>query len=298
MRRLFFLFVLLLPACSQSQPVSTSHIITISSQDVPLQPLSNIATSERVVALANGSAEVIYALGLGQSLVGRDIASSFSGDQRVPIVTSAHSVSAEKVLAQRPTLVIADERTGPTAALTQIRQAGVKVALIPEAWTLEEVPRKIAAIATILGVPDRGRKLELAQKFQQVPTRADSSRIAFLYVRGPSAIYLLGGRGSGADALISAIGATDVGASLGLSAFTPLTSESLARANPDVFLVMTKGLQSVGGIDGLRRLPGVAQTEAGIHGKVIAVDDSLLLSFGPRTGPLLKALQQALRELS
>jgi iron complex transport system substrate-binding protein len=126
---------------------------------------------------------------------------------------------------------------------------------------------------------------------------ANSPKVAFLYLRGTSAIYLLGGPGSGADSLIQAIGGVDVGAASLKNPFNTLTPEALAVANPDVILVMTKGLESVGGIAGLLKLPGVAQTSAGKNARVIDVDDSLLLSFGPRTPSLLNALSIGLTKV-
>ena len=66
---------------------------------------------------------------------------------------------------------------------------------------------------------------------------------------------------------------------------------------PDVILVMTKGLASVGGVNGLIELPGVAQTPAGKNSRIISVDDSLLLSFGARTPSLLTKLADALNEV-
>jgi iron complex transport system substrate-binding protein len=61
---------------------------------------------------------------------------------------------------------------------------------------------------------------------------------------------------------------------------------------------MSKGLESVGGVEGLLSLPGIAQTDAGVNKRVIAVDDSLLLSFGPRTPNLLKRLSAAVTQVS
>jgi iron complex transport system substrate-binding protein len=61
---------------------------------------------------------------------------------------------------------------------------------------------------------------------------------------------------------------------------------------------MSKGLESVGGVDGLLKLPGVGQTKAGKNSAIIDVDDSLLLSFGPRTPSLIEQLRIALNELS
>jgi iron complex transport system substrate-binding protein len=56
-------------------------------------------------------------------------------------------------------------------------------------------------------------------------------------------------------------------------------------------------LASVGGVAGLKTLPGVAQTTAGKQGRILAVDDSLLLSFGPRTPDLILQMAAAVDEL-
>ena len=108
----------------------------------------------------------------------------------------------------------------------------------------------------------------------------------------------MGGPGSGADSLISAIGAVDVGAESLDNPFNTMTDEALAKLNPDVIIVMTKGLQSVGGLSGLLKLPGVAQTRAGKSGAIIDVDDSLLLSFGPRTPSLVTSLADSVSGLT
>jgi iron complex transport system substrate-binding protein len=123
-------------------------------------------------------------------------------------------------------------------------------------------------------------------------------RVAFLYVRGTASVYLLGGEGSGADEVTAAAGGVDVGALNGLAAFTPLTAEAIVQADPDVLLVMSRGLESVGGIDGLLSLPGVSSTRAAAARAVVVVDDDLLLSFGPRTGALIERLAEILRTFS
>jgi iron complex transport system substrate-binding protein len=97
--------------------------------------------------------------------------------------------------------------------------------------------------------------------------------------------------------MLNALGAFDVGAAVSPIPFTPFTSESFAVENPEIILVMSKGLESVGGIDGLVALPGIAQTTAGKNRAVIAIDDSLLLSFGPRTPDLLLKLADAIAKV-
>jgi iron complex transport system substrate-binding protein len=157
----------------------------------------------------------------------------------------------------------------------------------------------VRAVGRAIGAQNQAEEL-VKQLNQSLVASAvkNSPRVAFLYLRGTSSVYLIGGAGSGADSLLAAIGAIDVGAQTLDRPFNTLTAESLAELNPDVILVMSKGLQSVGGIDGLLKLPGVAQTRAGKNSAVIDVDDSLLLSFGPRTPSLVDALAKAISKVA
>lgn len=311
MKRLAALLTLVLMGCSTSAPSidhqSIDHLVTISKALLPVGssiPANNAGVgtnlagdrvstldSTRIVSLANGAAESLVAMGLGDHLVGRDIASTFPEVAKVPVVAMGHQVSAEKVLATSPTIVIVDASTGPKSALQQIASTGVSVVVIPEAWTVTTAHDRMLALGKAVGAEDVARGL-----LQDIPkfSIAPSPRVIFLYLRGPSSIYLLGGKGSGADQVITLAGGLDAGAVLSDKPFAPITAETIAQANPDLILVMTKGLASVGGVKGLIALPGVAQTSAGKNRRVVAVDDSLLLSFGPRLPDLVKQINSAM----
>lgn len=281
---------IVLTGCANSQ---MSHNNTISENDVSAISIDSTTSFSvsRVVVLANGVAEIMNSLHAGTILVGRDISSTEKALMNVPIVTSGHQVIAEKVVAVKPDLVIIDASTGPKAALDQIKAAGIRVVQTPESWTLADISVKVAAVAAAIGASQQGNLLNAAiESAIQKSTLSSKPRITFLYLRGTSSIYLVGGPGSGADSLIAAIGAIDAGAASLPRPFNTMTAESLATLNPDVIIVMTKGLQSVGGVAGLLKLPGVAQTKAGKNHAIIDVDDSLLLSFGPRTPSLVVAL--------
>ncbi len=289
---------MLLTGCGTSQ-VSKNQ--TISPKDVSAISINSQAqfTVSRVVVLANGVAEIMNSLNAKSILVGRDISSTEEELTDIPIVTSGHQVLPEKVIALKPDLVIIDAATGPKSAIAQIKAAGINVRQTPESWTLADISKKVAAVAAAIGAEQQGNLLNQALASQiQTSTISSKPRIAFLYLRGTSSIYLIGGPGSGADSLISAIGAIDVGAQSLPNPFNTMTAESLATLNPDVILLMTNGLQSVGGISGLLKLPGVAQTQAGKNSAVIDVDDSLLLSFGPRTPSLVTALAKAIEAVT
>ncbi|MFZ4296868.1 heme/hemin ABC transporter substrate-binding protein [Streptomyces cinereoruber] len=256
-----------------------------------------VASTERIVPLSGSLSEIVFTLGLGDRVVARDVTATFEQAAKLPVVTRAHDVSAESVLSLKPTLVVAEGTTGPAEAIEQIRDAGVPLVVVKPAKSLADVGTRIDAVAAALGVPDSGTALRARTQERidavrkTIPARAEKPRVAFLYVRGSAAVYLLGGAGSGASSLLEAAGAVDAGKESGLvKDFTPITSEALAKAAPDAVLVMSKGLESVGGIDGLVKVPGVAETPAGTDRRVVTVDDGVLLNYGPRTDLVLRSL--------
>lgn len=291
--------LILLTGCG-STPESA---VTIADTDVQSAAVSinEVPKFQRIVALANGSAEIIDSLGMKSYLVGRDIASTDESLKSIPIVTSGHQVVAEKIIALNPDLVIIDSSVGPSQALQSLKSAKIKIAAIEEVWTVGEIAKKVRNVAEAIGAPKSGEALaqRISADINSLKKSVQGSpKIAFLYLRGGNSIYLLGGKGSGADSLATTLGAVDVGSLISSKPFVALTSESFAEQRPDILLVMIKGLESVGGVSGLVELPGIAQTPAGKNRRVIAVDDSLLLSFGPRTPDLLAQLAEAIKQVA
>ncbi|MCJ1677602.1 ABC transporter substrate-binding protein [Streptomyces sp. APSN-46.1] len=259
-----------------------------------------VTSADRVVPLTGSLNEIVHTLGLGPRVVARDITATFEQAAPLPVVTRGHEVSAESVLSLRPTLVLAETTSGPAEAIRQIRDAGIPLLIVAPAKSLDDVPKRIDAVAGALGVEDAGTRLNqrtaerIAAARKGIPAAAAAAkkpRVAFLYLRGTASVYLMGGSDSGAASLLEAAGAVDTGTESGLGKdFTPITSEALAAAAPDALLVMSKGLDSVGGVSGLVKIPGVAQTPAGMDRRVVTVDDGVLLNYGPRTDQVLASL--------
>ncbi len=258
-----------------------------------------VEDTSRVVPLTGSLNEIVFTLGLGEQVVARDITATFEQAADLPVVTRAHDVSAESVLSLKPTVVLADTTTGPAEAISQIRDAGIPLVVLDPPKELDDIGPRIEAVAGALGVPEAGKALveRTEQRIEKVRAdvpdlpAADRPRVAFLYLRGSASVYLLGGRESGAGSLLEAAGALDAGKESGLRKdFTAITSEALAKAAPDAILVMAKGLKSVDGVDGLVKIPGVAETPAGMDRRVVSIDDGVLLNYGPRTDQVLADL--------
>lgn len=271
--------------------------VTVDSADGRSVTVTDIS---RIVVLQGNIAEVVFALGLGDNVVGRDVSATFDEAADIPLVTRAHDVSAESVLSLRPTVVLADTDTGPPEAIEHIRNIGIPLVVFDTATDVDQIGPRIESVATALGVTPTGEALAaetddaLAAVTRDIATE-DRPTVAFLYMRGQAGVYLLGGAGSGADSMIETAGGTDAGTSIGLDkAFTPITSEALVLAAPDVILMTTTGLESVGGVDGLVQIPGIGQTPAGQNRRVVTVEDGLLYSFGVRTPDALQTLADAL----
>jgi len=268
-----------------------------------------VTDASRILALdVHGTlARTVFELGLGDRVVGRDTSSQFAAIADRPLVTgNGHELNAEAILALDPTVVLTDTSLGPWDVVLQLRDAGIPVVVTDSHRGLDNLAPLSSQVADALGVPREGRRLGARITAEAEATRKAIARLApekvtdrlrtvFLYVRGSSGVYYMFGQDSGADSLVEAVGGYDVSAEIGWTGMRPLTDEGLVSAQPDVVLMMSKGLDSVGGVDGLlERFPALAQTPAGDNERIVAMDDDQVLSYGPRTADVLNALAIAL----
>lgn len=281
------------------EPVEATPQLPVTVTDVDGNEMV-LEDVSRLVVLNGTITEVVFALGLGDHVVGVDVTSTYPPEAlELPDVGVQIALSAEGIVALAPTLVLGTTFAGPPEVIEQVRGTGIPVLIIPDYNSLDDIEVKITRIAAALGVPRRGERLAaetLASIAEATATAegADSSpRVAFIYLRGAQT-QLIGGDGAGATSLIEAAGGIDVGVEAGVEGFTAITPEALVTANPDVILVFSTGLDSVGGVDGLLRIPGMAQTEAGRNRAVVAFDGQYLLGYGPRTGAVLAELIAAI----
>lgn len=268
-----------------------------------------ITKTSRVIAMdsAGAIATTIYALGFGDSLVGRDISTDLPGTADLPVITSTgHSINAEAVLSLRPDLVITDGSIGPRDVVEQLSDAGVTVVFVKNTRSFSGAEELARHVGDIFGVPSAGAELAnrigndidatISEIASIAPKNADKKlSMMFLYIRGQSGIYYMFGEESGASDLISGLGGIDVAKKLGWTQMQPMTDEAMVAANPDLILVMSKGLDSTDGVEGLLAArPAIALTNAGKNKRIVSMDDNDVLTFGPRTAAVLDALARAI----
>jgi len=266
---------------------------------VAVLSLTTAVPPARIVSVGGGVTEAVFALGLGDHVVAVDTSSVYpAAVSKLPQVGYHRALSAEGVLSQRPDVVVLTDEAGPPAAIAQLKSAGVNVVVIHEQHSILGAKQKITTLAKALDVVERGAPLIAAidadlKKAAPVVAAALAKKlkVMFVYSRGTSAVSVAGDD-TAAAAMIALAGGTN--AVVGLKSYAPLTAEAALMAAPDVIVLPARGLASSGGIDGVLALPGLKDTPAGKHRRVVAVDDLLLLGFSPRVGQGVLDLATAL----
>ncbi|GAB07124.1 iron complex transport system substrate-binding protein [Gordonia amarae] len=285
------------PITTTAQPVLPATVTDAQGRKVTVTDVSRIIAVD-----INGTlGSIVYSLGLGSHVVGRDTSTIFPSAVALPVVTNrGHSLNAEMVLKMRPSVLLVNEGTTPAGAIDQIRRSGIPVVVFTATRSLDTNDKLIQSVADTLGVSAEGRRLvartdqRVAEAKKLVPNPSGNPTIAFVYVRGPK-LTLLAGPGSGADSLIEAIGGVDAGTKAELTgAFTMISAEAMIRADPDVILVMKQGADTVGGLDGVLKIAGISATSAGRDRRVVQMDETKILAFGPDVGEVIGSLAKAI----
>lgn len=248
-----------------------------------------IKDASRIVSLGGPVTEIVFALGAGDRVVGVDTSSTYPKDavEALPKVGYQRRLAAEGVLSLKPTLVLATDQAGPPEAIQQLRDSGVTVLILKAEESVEGAKAKIMGFGQALGKTAEAEALikQLDEDIEQANALLkqvqSQPKVMFIYARGAGTAQVAG-TNTGAHAMIELAGAKN--AVTEYERYKPLTAEAAVAAAPDVILMLSGGLESVGGVDGLLKEPGIAQTPAGQNKRIVDMDDEYLLSFGPRMG--------------
>jgi iron complex transport system substrate-binding protein len=265
---------------------------------------TEITDVSRIVSLNGDITEIIFELGLGGSVVGVDVTTTYPEEAAAlndsgQTVGFAQQLAPEAVLRFEPTLVIGDTQVAPSEAVEQLRAAGVPVVIIETQTALDGVETKILEIAEILATPDEGEELaervngEIEAAQARVANDESDPVVAFVYARGPQVVFLFGA-GMPTQAMIEGAGAIDAGVASGVAGPAPLTPEAMVAAAPEVIVLPEAGLGALGGVEALMEIPGIAETPAAQSGDFLTYDEAFFFNLGPRAG---QALDQFISDL-
>jgi heme transport system substrate-binding protein len=266
--------------------------------DAAGEPVS-IADASRVATLGGVFTETAYALGAEDQVAAVD-ASSFYPPEALaekPNFGYYRFLSAEPVLAQSPSLIVGNEETGPPEVVSQLRDAGLPILLLPDGNDVAAARDLITTLGLVFGRQAEASNLvatldaDVAAAEELVAQATSMPRVLFV-LQPPEAPTLVAGSDTSAGSMIELAGGKNIYP--GFGSYIPMTPEGIAEAAPEVILTTDASLERFGGLEAFLAAPGVAQTPAAQAGRIVAMEDLYLLGFGPRTGKAIADLARLL----
>ena len=253
---------------------------------------------ERVVSVSKQLNEFLYAIGAESVLVARDLTSIYPPQiTKLPSVGYHRALSAEGIIAMKPTLLLTDGNVGPEPVLAQVKQVGIPELTLAPGNTVDSA----MALMTTLGKQFRRERaadsvvaawragmdsLWRDTVTWSAPRGQPRPRVLVIHFGQSPNNYLALKRGGPADAMLHWAGAENAVDSVG--GMAALTPELIARAAPDVIIATDVGFDRYGSVERFKTLPGVALTPAAQHDRIYRVNEQELMYFGPRTPEVVR----------
>ncbi len=298
-RKTFFLTVLLALVMTACAPQSTPTLAPVATQPSAAITLTDglgrsvvlNEAAQRVVSLAPSNTEILFAVGAGEQVVGRDEFSDYPAEA-VAIESVGGSMgeySVEAIVALKPDLVLAAEINSPEL-VKQLEDLGLTVYYLANPTTLEEMYVNLEIVAQLTG--EDPTKLTDSLKAR---VAAVDEKIMPLSFR-PSVFYEIDatdaakpftyGPGTFGDLLIARAGGFNIGSEL-TDPYPQISLEQIVLSNPSVILLG----DSMWGVtvESVLARAGWETIEAVKSNQIFPIDDNLISRPGPR---LVDGLEQ------
>lgn len=287
---------LIVSACTPATPTSTAIPATITLTDGLGRSVTLAGPAQKIVSLAPSTTEILYAIGAGTQVVGRDKNSDYPEEAKKVAEISGEGygkVNAEAVLALGPDLVLAADIT-PQEQIKSLEDLGLTVFALPNPTKLDGMYDNLRTVATLTGHTDETETLITSLKAR---VKAVEDKLAPISAR-PLIFYEIDGTdpkapwtagpGSFIETMIEMAGGSNVGSGL-KDQWAQISLEELVKQDPAIIVL---GDTVFGG-----NTPELVKQRAGWDGltavkndKIFPFDDNLMSRPGPRLVDGLEAL--------
>jgi iron complex transport system substrate-binding protein len=243
--------------------------------------------AQRIVSLAPSNTEILFAIGAGSQVVGRDSFSDFPAEAAkvTDIGGGFGALDTETILASTPDLVLAGNLT-PAEQIQALEDLGLQVFVLDNPKDLRGMYENLRTVAKMTGHVEETETLitSLEERVKAVEEKLSgvTERPLVLYEldgTDPNAPWVPG-PGSFVDALLTQAGGENMSESLEGS-WVQVSLEKIIEMDPDIILL---GDAQWGGVT-----PEMAMARGGWdaltavkEGKVYPFDDNLVSRPGPR----------------
>ncbi len=258
---------------------------------------------ERIVCISKQYSEIICALNAQEDIVAVDVSSTYPAEiKKLPTVGYHRALSAEAILATKPTLIFQDNNIGPEHVVKQLNDLKIPMknftkhqntiagtdSLIREMGAYFHKEQRADSLCMKLD-KDMKSALEAAVQYR------DTTKVLVIHFGQASNIYMvMTQKGTAAKMVEWAGGTMAVNDEKGMKQISP---EIVAQSNPDVILLTDFGYDRLGGSpEKIKELPGVASTKAFKNNRIYRIEEHDLVYMGPRTGENVLLIQKLIHQ--
>ena len=282
-----FLVLALLCACILALAEGGITVTDMTGREVTLD-----GPAAKIVALTASDAEILYALGAGDTLVGRGEYCDYPAEVlEKPVVKSGAETNLEEILALEPDVVIMATMAQSKDQVDALEQAGVKV-VVSDAQDLEGVYTAITLIGAVVGKNDEAAALvsEMQAAFDGIRAKAENTGKTIYFEVSPLqwGLWAAGG-GSFMDELAQICGLTNVFGDQ--PAWAEISEEQVFEKDPD-YIVTTSMYWGEGPtpVEEILGRAGWEELTAVKNNQVFNADNNAITRPGPRLVEAAQAL--------
>lgn len=248
---------------------------------------------QRIVSLLPSLTESVCALDQCQRLVGVDRYSNYPASvRRLPVVGGGLDPNIESIVALKPDVVLLAKSS---RAGLRLESLGIKVvALEPKSHA--DVRRVLGKLGQLLEIPDaqgadrlwRVIDSGVSAAAQSLSPQAKNTRVYFEVNRGPYAA----GETSFIGETLTRLGVKNV-VPAALGPFPRLNPEFVVRANPDLIMIGSRGMQAMVPYPGWSSIKAVREQRICVFG---VEDSDVVVRPGPRMAEAARIMAKCLQD--
>lgn len=253
--------------------------------NIPQQP-------ERIVSLAPSNTEILYALELGDKVVGVTEYCDYPPEAKEKEKIGSYvRINIEKVVALEPDLVLGVGKDEPI--VKELENLGLTVVIL-EAQTIDDVLENIKLVGRITGQVEIAQELmaNMEQRIKATTKKTenltDAQRPRVYYEISPDPL-MAAGPGTWHHNLIELAGGVNIAADA-KTKYPVYSLELLLERNPEVIIMSTRmGTQEFQTVEQLKAREGWQTIDAVRNDRVYMIERDIIARSGPR---LVDALEQ------
>lgn len=292
---LLLIFASLIAGCAPGAAAPAAEGLTFT--DGLGRTITLESPAQRVISLAPSNTEILFAIGAGEQVVGRDQFSDYPAETAgvADIGATYDELNTEQIVALEPDLILAAEINPPEQVRT-LEDLGLTVYYLKNPATLEEMYGNLEIVSQLTG-----REAEAKDLIESLRVRVAvvDKKIAPISSR-PSVFYELdgtdpakpytAGKGTFITLLIERAGGDNIAAEI--DGYPQLSLEQVVAADP-ALIILGDSMWGVT-VEAVAARPGWENLSAVKNGQVYPFDDNLVSRPGPRLVDGLEALAKLL----